>query len=67
MADTYFKSPYLVLNFVLRAYFQALSHVVLKITLFFFFLGPQVQHVEVPRLGVELELQLPTYAIATAT
>ena len=24
-------------------------------------------HMEVPRLGVELELQLPAYAIATAT
>ena len=33
----------------------------------FFFLGPHLQHMEVPRLGVELELQLPAYAIATAT
>ena len=31
------------------------------------FLGPQVQHLEVPRLGVELELQLLVYATATAT
>ena len=31
------------------------------------FLGPQVQHMEVPRLGVKLELQLLAYAIATAT
>ena len=26
-----------------------------------------LQHMEVPRLGVESELQLPAYAIATAT
>ena len=34
---------------------------------FFFILGLHLQHMEVPRLGVRLELQLPTYAIATAT
>ena len=27
----------------------------------FVFLGPQVRHMEVPRLGVESELQLPAY------
>ena len=34
---------------------------------FFFwsFLGPHPQHMEVPRLGVESELQLPTYATVT--
>ena len=30
------------------------------------FLGAQVQHTEVPRLGVELELQLLVYVTATA-
>ena len=35
-------------------------------TLFFFFLlGLHLQHVEVPRQGVESELQLPAYAEAT--
>ena len=37
--------------------------------LFYFiyvFLGPPLQHVEVPRLVVELELQLPAYTTATA-
>ena len=34
---------------------------------FFFFLGPHLQHMEVPRLGVGLELQLPAYTPATAT
>ena len=32
----------------------------------FFFLGPHPQHVGVPGLGVESELQLPAYATATA-
>ena len=34
---------------------------------FFVFLGPHPLHMEVPRLGVELELQLPPFAIAIAT
>ena len=33
---------------------------------FFVFLGPHPQHVEVPRLGVKLELQLPAYTTGTA-
>ena len=32
----------------------------------FFFSGLQVQHVEVPRLGVQSELQLPASTTATA-
>ena len=35
--------------------------------LFFCFLGLHLRHVEVPRLGVKLELQLLTCATATAT
>ena len=31
------------------------------------FLGLHLRHMEVPRLGVELELQLPAYLTATAT
>ena len=34
--------------------------------LFFFFLGPHLRHIEVPRLGVELEVQLQAYTTATA-
>ena len=36
---------------------------------FFFsrFLGPHSQHMEIPTLGVKLELQLPAYTTATAT
>ena len=32
--------------------------------IFLSFLGPHLQHIEVPRLGVELELQLPAYSRA---
>ena len=38
--------------------------------IFFFvfaFLGPHLRHMEVPRLGVESELQLSAYTTATAT
>ena len=39
----------------------------LPLTLFiFFFLGPHLWHMEVPRLGVELELQLLADTRATA-
>ena len=31
---------------------------------FFVFLEPQLQHMEVPRLGVKSELQLPAYTTA---
>ena len=34
---------------------------------FVLFLGLHPQHMEVPRLGVELELQLPAYTTVTAT
>ena len=40
------------------------SHV--ELFLFVVFLGPHPQHLEVPRLGAELELQLLAYATATA-
>ena len=33
----------------------------------FLFLGPHPQHMEVPRLGVESELQLLAYSTVTAT
>ena len=33
----------------------------------FFFLGLHLKHMEVPRLGVESELQLPAYTTVTAT
>ena len=33
---------------------------------FFCILGPHLRHLEVPRLGVKSELQLPSYTTATA-
>ena len=41
-------------------------NIVIHIFFFFCFLGPHLWHMEVPRLGVELELQLPAYTIAAA-
>ena len=41
--------------------------VVLVLFFFFFFLRTQPRHMEVPRLGVELELQLTAYTTPTAT
>ena len=41
--------------------------IIIIIIIIIWFLGPNSQHMEVPRLGVELELQLPAYTTATAT
>ena len=38
-----------------------------KIILFYFFLGPHLQHMEVPRRGAISELQLPAYTTDTST
>ena len=40
---------------------------IFKLFIWFCFLGPHLWHVEVPRPGVESELQLPAYPTATAT
>ena len=37
------------------------------LSFFFFFLGPHLQHMEVPRLGVKSEIQLLAYTTATTT
>ena len=45
-----------------------ISSAVLATALFVCFcFEPHLQHVEFPRLGLKLELQLPAYATATAT
>ena len=41
--------------------------VLFHFVLFLVFLGPHPRHIVVPRLGIELELQLPAYATAIAT
>ena len=44
-----------------------LLHLLTYFFIFILFLQPHLQHLEVPRLGVGLELQLPAYTTATAT
>ena len=49
-------------------YFRFGYHLVhFNFPFFFDFPGPRLQHTEVPRLGVESELQLPAYTTVTAT
>ena len=48
-------------------YTHAYRFISFFLSFFFFFLGLPPRHMEVPRLGVESELQLPAYATATAT
>ena len=43
------------------------TRLLLLLLFFFVFLGPHLQHMEVPRLGVKSELQLLAYTSATAT
>ena len=43
-----------------------LPHFLFYFILFFCFLGPPLKHMEIPRLGVEWELQLPAHTTATA-
>ena len=54
MMNTFFLPFYLLCNYV-----------ILDIVLFLIvFIGPHLQHIDVPRLGVKTELQLPAYATA---
>ena len=53
-----------------REHAECLLVVVLFVCGFFWsfvYLGLHLRHMEVPRLGVELELRLPAYTTATAT
>jgi len=45
---------------------QFFSHLSFSFFISFTFLGPHLQHTEVPRLGVQSELQLLTYTTVTA-
>ena len=51
-------------KFYLKLRFFILIFILILIFCVFFFLGPHLQHVEVPRLGVKLELQLPATVTA---
>ena len=59
--------------FLLRDFYALTSHFSISSFFFFFFLfsfvflGSHPQHTEIPRLGVQSELQLPAYTTATAT
>ena len=55
------------LIFYLCIYFTVLNRDHGDYTICFFFLWPHLQHMEVPRLGVDSKLQLPAYTTATAT
>ena len=59
-------SPYVIKKGVFVFVLEESSEIINKF-FFFCFLGPHPRHMQVSRLGVELELQLPGYATATAT
>ena len=48
-------------------YYILFIHLFFVVAVFFFFLGLHPWHMEVPRPGVKLELQLPAYTTARAT
>ena len=56
------KQAHLVRQNILFIYFMYLY----LLHFIFLFLGSHLWHMEIPGLGVKLELQLPTYATATA-
>ena len=61
---------FMLYSFQYFPFFPAMSTYSFYFILFYFifcFLGLHAWYMEVPRLGVESELQLPGYAMATAT
>ena len=66
-----FKGIFPCINWILFVLLgiRLIDTCVTGLTLFFFFvfLGPHPQPMEVPRLGVQSELQVPAYTTATAT
>ena len=56
---------YFLTNFRMSILF--VSQIFINESKLFFFLGPYLQHMEIPSLGVKLELQLLAYTTATAT
>ena len=53
--------------FIIGFFGEGVLFLLLFLFCFCFFLGLHPQHMEVPRLGVKLELQLPAYSTSTAT
>ena len=64
-AGTLAVTPSLTVGFFCCC-FSGLFFVFFFFFFFFYFLWPHPRHREVPRLGVEWELQLPAYTTATA-
>ena len=60
----YFKPGHFFFCFIKKIFFPLKK--LLFFFFFFFFLGPHLWYMEVPRLGVESELQLPATATVTA-
>ena len=56
----------LMVNYILATFFSYITPHFFTFFSFSAFLGPLLRHMEVPRLGTELELQLQAYATATA-
>ena len=60
------RLPLLCLFFCCISLADSLAFCLCYFFFFFSFLGPHPRHMEVPRLWVQLELQLPAYVTATA-
>ena len=63
----FFGSPFVLLmvSFVVQKLLSGIKSICFSF-FFFSFFRPYLQHVEAPRQGVKLELQLPAYITATA-
>ena len=70
ISAVYFMITYKIDSVVSKSLCKNKAAFPLVVYYFFFFfaiLGPHLCHMEVPRLGVKSELQLPATATATAT
>ena len=64
--NVYIRSIFTINLLNLKKNHVLISQYIFKVHISFCFLGPHMRHMEVPRLGVESELQLPAYTTATA-
>ena len=56
----------LQIKYQIYIYMYIYIYIIFFFCLSFVFVGPHLWHMEIPWLGVQLELQLPAYATATA-
>ena len=66
MSNNYYALKYHVMRYKFMQIDSYNFFVVVVVVCVLCFLGPHPQHMEVPRLGVKLELQLLAYTTATA-